>query len=144
MNRRKYLAAAASVGTATLAGCETVNDFLNSSGFERVEWINLDVLRIHFKEDHDMNGFAIMHAFDDDPTDDGIVTQEAPPYSGPRDVRLVDRIRNGGRVYPSREFKLVGYKGSFGTVSVIGEKTGEFGFSIPESIMPRSKWQQSE
>ena len=144
MNRREYLAVAASAGTAAFSGCTTISNFLNSSGVERVEWVNLDILEIHFAQDHEMDGFVVMHELDDDPTRDAIVTKKAPPYSGPEHVRLIRRIRRGDRVYPNRSFKIAGYTGSFGFINLFREKTGEFGFTIPASIMPRAKWRQSK
>ena len=142
MKRRTVLGALGTGGLTALAGCSQLDDVLNGSGFNEVKWINLNVLRIHFKEDHDMDGFSIQHVYDDS-IEDAVVTQEAPPYSGPRDVRLIRQIKQTNRVYPSRKFKLVGYKGQFGNfISLAQETLGTFEFEIPAHIMPRSNWNQ--
>lgn len=143
MKRRQLLSGLTTAALATATGCQQLDGVLSSSGVKSIEWINLDVLRIHFKKDHEMDGFVIMHKLDDDPTSDDIVTQKAPNYSGPRDVRLVDHVRSSDRKYPSRKFKIVGYEGDFGYVSIIGEKTGSFGFKIPKGIMPRTNWRNN-
>lgn len=143
MKRRGVLAALGLVGVAGLSGCSAIDDLLsNNPGVREIKWINLDVLRIHFEENHEMDGFAIQHAYDDR-IEESLVTQEAPPYSGPRDIRVIDKIRRGNRVYPSRKFKLVGYTGQFSDYLALADETlGEYEFEIPAEIMPRPNWDQ--
>jgi len=145
MKRRGVPGALGTAGVTGLAGCSALNDLLNDNpGVKEIKWINLDVLRIHFQEDHGMDGFGIQHVYDDR-IEDSIVTQEAPPYSGPRDIALIREIRDGDRVYPNLDFKLVGYKGAFsgGGFAFAEETLGTYEFEIPETVMPRSKWEQS-
>lgn len=106
-------------------------------GFDRIQWVNLDVLEIHFETDHNMDGFGLMHAHDDS-YEDALVLAEAPNYDGPVHVRLIQHIKNSGRQYPSRRFKLVAYRGTFGGVSIIQEKKGSVEFTIPKGIWPQS------
>lgn len=104
-------------------------------GFDSIEWINLNVLRVNFNEDHQMDFFTINHEFREE-YDDALYVEQAPDFGGEVDYPLIDEIQNSETVYPSRTFTLHGYQGQAGFISTIEEELGSVSFTIPESIAP--------
>lgn len=143
--RRRFLAGTTGA-LALTAGCIDQAQSLVTggySGFETLDWVNLDVLEVTFSEDHTMDGFGIGHQHTDDPEDLLSVCQ-APEFSGPIRLPVIDMIRREDTVYPSRNFKAVAYTGTFAQcgyrygANLITETLGSQGFEIPASIMPSS------
>lgn len=170
MNRRGFLTA---ISIAGLAGCSSVQDSIKSiqvpdgggdagslsgkqfgfgsPGFDRIEWINLNQLRIYFKEDHSMDGFGIKHAYDEtDDLDNFLILCEAPRFEGPVDYPLIDEIKSSDVTYPTREFDLVAQDGQFSNCgdqfqfNVVEDTLGTASFTIPKSISPRPNFKDLE
>lgn len=118
-----------------------------SPGFEKIEFINLHVLRIHFGE-HNMDGFGVRHSSLDDVEDD-IYGCAAPKSTGTRDVPLSDILRSRDAVYPSYQFDIHAYEGEFSSCSqrfklrISTESKGSVSFRLPEQIAPRSAFDTS-
>lgn len=122
-----------------------------SPGFDRIEWVNLDVLSIYFESDHDMDGFGIFHSHDNfEHLDDAFVLCEPPRFEGPINFPLIDRISGSSVVYPNREFALVAYDGTFSecdtsvSVTFAQDIEGSVTFTIPSSIAPRPNFKDLE
>lgn len=117
-----------------------------SPGFDRIEWHNLNDLAIYWDPDHNMDGWGLRHAFKDG-IDHDLIHCKAPQFSGPIRYPLIDKIKSGGTVYPTREFKLVAYDGEFtdcrqrSKFTFLEAEKGSVSFTIPESIAPRAKFQ---
>lgn len=122
-----------------------------SPGFDRIEWINLNVLRIYFEPDHGMDGFGIKHSFDEnDDLDDNLLLCEAPRFEGPVDYPLIDVIKSSSVKYPNRTFDLIAYDGQFSEcgqqfqLNFVQEVLGTVSFTIPASIAPRPNFKDLE
>jgi hypothetical protein len=157
MKRRTFLTGlAGGAGAASTAGClakiqsATVGSpscsmdgkefSFGSAGFKSVTWVNLNDLQVAFKEDHNLDGFGIGHEYDDK-SKELLFVKPAPKYGGSMTFPLIDKIGRGSTVYPSRTFKLVGYKGQFlSNVWRVKEKVGSVTFCIPKEIAPSSKF----
>lgn len=120
-------------------------------GFDRIEWINLNVLRIYFEQDHNMDGFGIMHSFDEnDDFDAAMYLCAAPRFEGPKDYPIVEEIKSTSLSYPNRKFKLVAFEGEFSNCgesvqfNYLTEVLGAATFTIPESIAPRPNFDDME
>jgi hypothetical protein len=129
------------------AGNMTQEFGIFSPGFQKIEFINLDVLRIHFGS-HDMDGFGVRHASLDEIKDD-IYVCTAPRSTGTRDVPLVDLLQEQDAVYPSYRFHLIAYEGQFTECgqtfqfNFSRETKGTATFKLPESIAPSSAFDTS-
>ena len=111
-----------------------------SPGFESIEWINLNVLRVNFNEDHQMDFFTINHEYRGE-YDDAIYVEEAPDFGGQVDYPLIDEIQNSETVYPTRTFTLHAYQGESGFITSIEEDLGSVSFTVPETIAPSESFE---
>lgn len=125
------------VGSAPMEG----DSFTFGPGFESIAWVNSDELKISWKPDHDMDGFGISHAYGD-PFEDDLVLEEAPRFDGERVVPLVEAITDANTRFPTREFHLNAFAGSFGHMNIVEEHLGSVSFTIPEEIAPAGSFSE--
>lgn len=153
MRRRRLLHTGGLVWAFGLSGCVSERqaggsldgrDYnqLQSGNIRSVEWINLDVLRVTFREKHSLDGIGIQHEYDsaEDPNDD-LFIRGAPRFGGSRNFPLIDKIRHESVVYPTLSFEVVEYKGRMGGFSFDAESVGTDRFTVPEQIAPPDKFE---
>lgn len=134
MIRREFLGGATASGIALVAGCSTLESVVGNEYIDEHRWNENDELVLVFEEDHDTDGWAILHEHHSS-IDDAIMSGESPDFSGPLTLDLIREIRDDD--YPSMNFDLKLYEGSFGPMmSLATEELGSYNFEIPEDKVP--------
>lgn len=133
--RRKVMALLAST-ISIFSGCQAV-------GNQYVEGHNWDgeVLEIMFKEDHDTDGFIILHEHHSDPSSDAIVYGSTPDFAGPLRIPFLQEIPSRAEPYPTANFKLELYEGEFSawdspgpSFTIYEDQLGSYSFTVPEEL----------
>lgn len=118
--------------------------FRSGSGFESATWVNLgDFLRIKFKDDHQMDGFGLAHEYRTE-ADDWIRSWEAPKFGGEADINVFGHARSHADTFPTRKFKLIGFKGQTGIFTFVEERIASVNVIAPRSIAPADLFDDME
>jgi len=134
MNRREYLGGTTASGIALMAGCSAIETVLGNEYIDEHRWNENDELALVFQEDHDTDGWAILHEYHSS-IEDAIMTGESPDFSGPLTLNLIPEIVDED--HPSLNFDVKLYEGSFGpTMSMATEELGSYSFEVPEGKVP--------
>lgn len=134
MRRRSYLGCIAATGLTIISGCSELDSVLGSQYIEEHYWDEQDRLVLVFEEDHDTDGWAILHEHHSS-IDDAIMSGESPDFDGPLRLDFISEIQEGD--YPSLNFNLNLYEGHFGpSLSLAEEELGSHSFEVPEDKVP--------
>lgn len=104
-----------------------------TAGFDRVEWDDLDMI-VHFREDHGMDLFGLLHEYDRVDSGDLLETFEAPKYGGTVRIPFVRLRDDNDREFPTPVFKLVAFQGIAERAHYLEERLGSVTVRIPDRV----------
>ncbi|QFU81672.1 hypothetical protein [Natronorubrum aibiense] len=134
MKRRSVITGVAAASLSSVAGCSAVETAMGNQYIDEHRWNEDDELVIVFQEDHDTDGWAILHEHHSS-IDDAIMSGESPDFTGPLTLDLIREI--GDDDYPSYNFDLKLYEGWFGPMMrTAEEELGSYSFEVPEDKVP--------
>ena len=134
MRRRSYLAGITGAGLTIISGCSEIDSVLGNQYIDEHYWDEQDRLVVVFEEDHDTDGWAILHEHHSS-IDDSIISGESPDFAGPLKLNFIREIQEVD--HPSLEFNLKTYEGTFSSsLSLAEEELGSYSFEVPEDKVP--------
>lgn len=138
MKRRQIVAGLTSTSLLGLAGCSELDGLLGNDFVDEISWNSGGEIVITLQDDHDSDGFAVVHEHHSEPTDNSVVRGETPSFAGPLELPLIDILEDQGTTFPTPTFTIQFWNGSFGpwnsraSFTWYEERLGDYDFEIPE------------